>query len=207
MQTRTRGHPLAQSGLTGCSSGQHGISSVICIPGMALAMASIGALPEDAIALPATPMLIGPITTASMATSNKNRWTLPRKVIAQYWHDASAIESGVHGDVQVRRALRPLGRWMRMITIPNQSSIAKAYQEFDGAGRMKPSSYYDRVVDVCEELVKFTLLTRDASNSLVDRYSERKEEAESSKSGFSSNRSDPADARLERPEGMLLVAL
>ncbi|MFB9953029.1 arsenical resistance protein ArsH [Rhizobium puerariae] len=74
--------------------------------------------------------------------------------------------------------LRLLGRWMRMITIPNQSSVAKAYQEFDADGQMKPSSYYDRVVDVCEELVKFTLLTRDASAYLVDRYSERKEEAE-----------------------------
>ncbi|MCO5152673.1 MULTISPECIES: arsenical resistance protein ArsH [unclassified Shinella] len=73
--------------------------------------------------------------------------------------------------------LRILGRWMRMITIPNQSSVAKAYQEFDAEGRMKPSSYYDRVVDVCEELVKFTLLTRDASSYLTDRYSERKEDA------------------------------
>lgn len=74
--------------------------------------------------------------------------------------------------------MRVLGRWMRMITIPNQSSVAKAYQEFDADGRMKPSSYYDRVVDVCEELVKFTLLTRDASPYLTDRYSERKESAE-----------------------------
>lgn len=73
--------------------------------------------------------------------------------------------------------MRILGRWMRMITIPNQSSVARAYQEFDADGRMKPSSYYDRVVDVCEELVKFTLLTRDASAYLTDRYSERKEEA------------------------------
>ena len=73
--------------------------------------------------------------------------------------------------------LRLLGRWMRMITIPNQSSVAKAFQEFDADGRMKPSSYYDRVVDVCEELVKFTLLTRDCSAYLTDRYSERKEEA------------------------------
>ena len=73
--------------------------------------------------------------------------------------------------------LRILGRWMRMITIPNQSSVAKAYQEFDADGRMKPSSYYDRVVDVCEELVKFTILTRDASSYLTNRYSERKEEA------------------------------
>ena len=74
--------------------------------------------------------------------------------------------------------LRVLGRWMRMLTIPNQSSVAKAFLEFDEAGRMKPSSYYDRVVDVMEELVKFTLLTRDASAYLVDRYSERRESAE-----------------------------
>lgn len=73
--------------------------------------------------------------------------------------------------------LRILGRWMRMITIPNQSSVAKAFLEFDEAGRMKPSAYYDRVVDVMEELVKFTLLTRDVSPYLVDRYSERKETA------------------------------
>lgn len=74
--------------------------------------------------------------------------------------------------------LRVLGRWMRMITIPNQSSVAKAFQEFDADGRMKPSSFYDRVVDVCEELVKFTILTRDASAYLTDRYSERKEASE-----------------------------
>jgi arsenic resistance protein ArsH len=74
--------------------------------------------------------------------------------------------------------MRVLGRWMRMITIPNQSSVAKAFQEFDEAGRMKPSSYYDRVVDVMEELVKFTLLTRGCSDYLTSRYSERKEEAE-----------------------------
>jgi arsenic resistance protein ArsH len=73
--------------------------------------------------------------------------------------------------------LRILGRWMRMITIPNQSSVAKAFQEFDDAGRMKPSAYYDRVVDVMEELVKFTLLTRGVSQYLVDRYSERRESA------------------------------
>lgn len=74
--------------------------------------------------------------------------------------------------------MRVLGRWMRMFTIPNQSSVAKAFQEFDEAGRMKPSSYYDRVVDVTEELVKFTLLLRDRAPYLVDRYSERKETAE-----------------------------
>lgn len=74
--------------------------------------------------------------------------------------------------------LRILGRWMRLITIPNQSSVAKAFLEFDEAGRMKPSPYYDRIVDVMEELVKFTLLTRDRADYLVDRYSERKESAE-----------------------------
>lgn len=73
--------------------------------------------------------------------------------------------------------MRVLGRWMRMITIPNQSSVAKAFQEFDEAGRMKPSAYYERVVDVMEELMKFTLLTRDVSPYLVDRYSERRESA------------------------------
>ena len=74
--------------------------------------------------------------------------------------------------------MRILGRWMRMITIPNQSSVAKAWQEFDEDERMKPSSYYDRIVDVMEELVNFTLLTRGNSAYLVNRYSERKESAE-----------------------------
>lgn len=73
--------------------------------------------------------------------------------------------------------MRILGRWMRMLTIPNQSSVAKAFLEFEEDGRMKASAYYDRVVDVMEELVKFTLLTRDAAPYLVDRYSERKESA------------------------------
>nr|GLK22679.1 FMN reductase [Microbacterium terregens] len=71
--------------------------------------------------------------------------------------------------------LRILGRWMRMVTIPNQSSVAKAFQEFDDVGRMKPSSYYDRIVDVMEELVRFTVLLRPHTTQLVDRYSERKE--------------------------------
>jgi arsenic resistance protein ArsH len=74
-------------------------------------------------------------------------------------------------------ALRVLGRWMRMVTIPNQSSVPKAFQEFDGEGRMRPSPFYDRVVDVMEELVKFTLLVRDRSDYLTDRYSERREAA------------------------------
>jgi len=74
--------------------------------------------------------------------------------------------------------LRILGRWMRLLTIPNQSSVPKAYEQFDEAGRMKPSALYDRVVDVMEELYKFTLLTRDAAPYLVDRYSERREAAQ-----------------------------
>ncbi|WP_084622630.1 arsenical resistance protein ArsH [Pseudoalteromonas citrea] len=69
--------------------------------------------------------------------------------------------------------LRVLGRWMRMFTIPNQSSVAKVYQEFDEQGRMRESSYYERIVDVMEELMKFTLLTRDNKRYLTDRYSER----------------------------------
>ena len=73
--------------------------------------------------------------------------------------------------------MRVLGRWMRMITIPNQSSIAKAFMEFDEDGRMKASSYYDRIVDVMEELYKFTLLTRGQAGYLTDRYSEFKESA------------------------------
>ncbi|MGX5732384.1 arsenical resistance protein ArsH [Pseudoxanthomonas beigongshangi] len=74
----------------------------------------------------------------------------------------------------VVNTLRVLGRWMRMVTIPNQSSVAKAWQEFDDNGRMKQSPFYDRVVDVMEELMKFTWLVRDRSDYLVDRYSERK---------------------------------
>ena len=74
--------------------------------------------------------------------------------------------------------LRVLGRWMRMFTIPNQSSVAKAFNEFDEAGRMKPSSYYNRIIDVMEELMKFTLLLRDRAEYLTDRYSERIESAD-----------------------------
>jgi arsenic resistance protein ArsH len=74
--------------------------------------------------------------------------------------------------------LRILGRWMRMFTIPNQSSVAKAFNEFDADGRMKPSSYYNRIVDGMEELMKFTLLLRDRTDYLTDRYSERVESAE-----------------------------
>lgn len=72
-------------------------------------------------------------------------------------------------------SLRLLGRWMRMFTIPNQSSVAMAYKEFDGDGRMRASSYYDRIVDVMEELVRFTVLMRPHAAQLVDRYSERKD--------------------------------
>ncbi|TNE43287.1 MAG: arsenical resistance protein ArsH [Sphingomonadales bacterium] len=82
--------------------------------------------------------------------------------------------------------LRVLGRWMRMFTIPNQSSVARAYEEFDEAGRMKPSSYYDRIVDVMEELVRFTILLRPHAAQLVDRYSERKE------------RNEPVDTHVEK---------
>jgi arsenic resistance protein ArsH len=77
--------------------------------------------------------------------------------------------------------LRILGRWMRMIAIPNQSSVAKAYEQFDEAGRMRPSPYYDRLVDVMEELMKFTYLTRGASDYLTSRYSERKEKGDAEK--------------------------
>ena len=74
--------------------------------------------------------------------------------------------------------MRILGRWMRCITIPNQSSVPKAFQQFDDNDRLKPSPFYTRMVDVMEELMKFTLLTRSCSDYLADRYSERVETAE-----------------------------
>jgi arsenic resistance protein ArsH len=74
-------------------------------------------------------------------------------------------------------AMRLLGRWMRMVTIPNQSSVPKAFELFDAAGRLPRGSHYERLVDVCEELVRFTWLTRDNASELVDRYSERIEKA------------------------------
>ncbi|MDA9598043.1 arsenical resistance protein ArsH [bacterium] len=74
--------------------------------------------------------------------------------------------------------MRILGRWMRCITIPNQSSVPKAFQQFDESDRMKPSPFYNRMVDVMEELMKFTILTRPCSSYLTDRYSERVEDAE-----------------------------
>lgn len=86
--------------------------------------------------------------------------------------------SGGSQSFNAANQMRLLGRWMRLLTIPNQSSVAKAYREFDDAGRMKASAYYDRIVDVVEELMKFTLLTRDVAPYLADRYSERKESAE-----------------------------
>ncbi len=85
--------------------------------------------------------------------------------------------SGGSQSFNALNALRVLGRWMRMVTIPNQSSVAKAFQEFDETGRMKPSAYYERLVDVMEELYKFTLIIRDRSGYLTNRYSERKEAA------------------------------
>ena len=86
--------------------------------------------------------------------------------------------------------LRILGRWMRCLTIPNQSSVPKAFQQFDEAGRMLASSYYNRVVDVMEELVKFTYLTRGQADYLVDRYSERVETAEQLSARVTSTRSN-----------------
>lgn len=86
--------------------------------------------------------------------------------------------SGGSQSFNVVNQLRVLGRWMRMVTIPNQSSLPKAFLEFDENDRMKPSSNYDRIVDVMEELMKFTLLLRNNKDYFVDRYSERVESAE-----------------------------
>ncbi len=86
--------------------------------------------------------------------------------------------------------MRILGRWMRCLTIPNQSSVAKAWMEFDSDGRMKPSAFYNRIVDVMEELVKFTYLTRDIKEHLVDRYSERVETGEELINRVNSKRAD-----------------
>ena len=91
---------------------------------------------------------------------------------------AVAQVSGGSQSFNAVNQMRILGRWMRMLTIPNQSSVPRAWDEFDEAGRMKPGPYYNRVVDVMEELVKFTLLTRGQSAYLTDRYSERVESAE-----------------------------
>jgi arsenic resistance protein ArsH len=85
--------------------------------------------------------------------------------------------SGGSQSFNVVNTLRILGRWMRMITIPNQSSVAMAHQEFHDDGRMRDSAYRDRLIDVMEELVRFTWLTRDHREALVDRYSERREAA------------------------------
>ncbi len=92
--------------------------------------------------------------------------------------------------------LRLLGRWMRMFTIPNQSSVPKAFQEFDADGRMRPSAYYDRIVDVMEELVRFTLLLRPHAGALTDRYSERKVLA-----GPAIDRATDLSSIATRPEG------
>ncbi|KAL3149490.1 hypothetical protein ABBQ32_002272 [Trebouxia sp. C0010 RCD-2024] len=88
---------------------------------------------------------------------------------------AVAQVNGGSQSFNVVNHLRTLGRWMRMVTIPNQSSVPKAWTEFDDDGCMKPSSYRERIVDVAEELFKFTMLLRDHSSTLVDRYSERHE--------------------------------
>lgn len=95
----------------------------------------------------------------------------------------------------VVNSMRILGRWMRMLTIPNQSSVPKAYDEFGPDGRMKDSEYRDRLVDVMEELYKFTLLTRDIRDYLVDRYSERRERDGKARVAEAKT---ATDARLER---------
>ena len=99
-------------------------------------------------------------------------------MLALYLLPMHPVDTQVNGGSQsfnVVNHLRTLGRWMRMVTIPNQSSIPKAWTEFDDDGRLKASSYRERVVDVAEELYKFTILLRDHSDMLVDRFSERDE--------------------------------
>ncbi|WP_413623388.1 arsenical resistance protein ArsH [Luteibacter sp. Lutesp34] len=103
--------------------------------------------------------------------------------------------SGGSQSFNVVNALRVLGRWMRMVTIPNQSSVPKAWQEFDADGRMKPSPFYDRVVDVMEELMKFTYLVRGRADYLVDRYSERKGAAEALALAVASGAASPSPAK------------
>ncbi|MGN6092812.1 MAG: arsenical resistance protein ArsH [Luteibacter jiangsuensis] len=103
--------------------------------------------------------------------------------------------SGGSQSFNVVNTLRVLGRWMRMVTIPNQSSVAKAWQEFDAAGRMKPSPFYDRVVDVMEELMKFTYLVRGRADYLVDRYSERKGAAEALALAAASGAASPSSTQ------------
>lgn len=101
---------------------------------------------------------------------------------------ALAQVSGGSQSFNTLNQMRILGRWMRMVTIPNQSSVAKAWDEFDAAGRMKPSPYYQRLVDVIEELMKFTWMTRTRSAALTDRYIERIESAEALSARMSQNR-------------------
>jgi arsenic resistance protein ArsH len=91
---------------------------------------------------------------------------------------------------------------MRMVTIPNQSSVPKAWQEFDDAGRMKPSPYYDRVVDVMEELFKFTLMVRDRSDYLVSRYSERKGAAQAKAAAMAAGAAE-ASSKSRKKKGSL----
>lgn len=104
--------------------------------------------------------------------------------------------SGGSQSFNVVNTLRLLGRWMRMITIPNQSSVPKAWLEFDEDGRLKDSAYRDRVVDVMEELYKFTMLTRDMRDYLVDRYSERREADAKAAKALLAAADDPA-ARVQ----------
>ncbi|DBB01358.1 TPA: hypothetical protein ACH3X1_013681 [Trebouxia sp. C0004] len=117
------------------------------------------------------------------------------------------VNGGSHS-FNVVNHLRTLGRWMRMVAIPNQSSVPKAWTEFDDCGRMKASSYRERVVDVAEELYKFTILLRDHSDILVDRFSERDEvrrkgrllsqaEKEAAKTAASANATLPASDTTE----------